>query len=114
MSGLWDGRKRLRIEFMDVRQQLAERAGAMMEQKLTFLGGGLSRVADRACRVKVLGLPCERRRAMRREPTVILLHGDAGRAKFANRIAAHMLLVSRQHDRGLHRTSMYAVAQFFR
>ena len=86
----------------------------MIEQALAFFGGGLRGVADGAARMKVLGLPRERRRPMRRKPAIILLHRDAGRAKFGDRIAAHMLLVSRQHDRGLDRAAMDAVAQFFR
>src|ERR1700742_1886592 len=60
--------ERFRIEFVDVGEHFAEGAGAVLEQDFAFLRGGQRGIAGGAARVKVLGLPCERRRPVRGEP----------------------------------------------
>src|SRR5437016_3546092 len=59
------GRKRVRIEFIDIGEQFAERARAVIEQAFAFLRGGHRRIACGAACVKVLGLPGQRRRPVR-------------------------------------------------
>ena len=51
---------------------------------------------------------------VRGEPAKLLFHRDAGGTKIGDRFLAHVLRISRQHDRGLDRAAMNAVTQFFR
>src|SRR6202011_6357151 len=60
VSALRAVRKRFRIEFVDIGEQFAERARAVIEQALAFLRGCLGGIAGGAARVKVLGLPRKR------------------------------------------------------
>src|SRR5689334_1146370 len=64
----WFTKKQFRIEFVDIVEQFAERARAVIEQLLALLRGGLGGVADRAAFMQVLRLPREGDRPMRREP----------------------------------------------
>ena len=107
-------RKRARIEFVDVGEQFAERACALIEQALAFFGRCLRRIAGGAAGMKVLGLPRERRRPVRGKPAIILFHCNAVGVKIGDLVVAHMMRVSRQHDRCLDRTAMDAMTQFFR
>src|SRR3954466_7064703 len=105
--------KYFRVEFIDVGEQFAERARAVIEQLFALLDGGQSRVADGAAFMKILSLPRERRRPLRREPAILVLHRDTGGTKIRNRILAHSLRIARQHHRGFDRAAMYAVAQIY-
>src|SRR5450631_3307211 len=107
-------RKRCRIEFIDIGEQFAERAGAVIEQAFALFRGGQRRIAGGAAWMKVLGLPGERRRPVRRKPAIILLHRNAGRTEIGDLVLAHVLRIARQHDRGLDRAAMDAVTQFLR
>ncbi len=64
--------------------------------------------------MKVLGLPRERRRPVRGKPAIILFHCNAVGVKIGDLVVAHMMRVSRQHDRCLDRAAMDAMTQFFR
>src|SRR5215472_1462292 len=101
------------VEFIDVIEQFDEPARTVIEQRLPFLRRGKRRVSDRAARMKILGLPGEWRRALRREPAILFFDRDAAWSEIRDRIKAHMLLVARQHDRGLDCAAMNAMSQFF-
>ena len=102
------------IEFVDVGEQFAERAGTVLEQALALVGGGERCIAYGAARVNILSLPCEWRRPLRREPAIFFLDRDAVGTKIGDRLLAYAVRVSRQHDRGFDRAAMDAVAEFFR
>src|ERR1700733_15294710 len=114
ISALRTGRKRCRIEFVDVSEQFAECARAVVEQQAALFRRGLRGIAGGAAGVKILGLPGERPRPVRGQPAIILLHRNTRRTKIGDRLVAHLLGVSRQHDRCLDRAAMNAMAQFFR
>src|SRR5258707_7825500 len=107
-------KKQFRIEFVDVVEQFAERARAVVEQLFAFFRGGLGGVADRAAFVQVLRLPGEGDRPMCREPAKFLLHRDAGGMKIRDRFFSYGVRIARQHDRCLDRAAMNAVTDFFR
>src|ERR1700692_32090 len=106
--------KSLHVEVIDLGEQFAERARAMIEQALAFLRGRQRRVAGGAARMQVLGLPRKRRRPMRGKPAIFLFHGDAGGAEIGDLVLADVLRISRQHDRCLDRAAMDAMTQFLR
>src|ERR1700728_3385573 len=74
ISALRAGRKRCRIEFVDVSEQFAKCARAVVEQQAALFRRGLRGIAGGAAGVKILGLPGERRRPVRGQPAIILLH----------------------------------------
>src|ERR1700749_2528260 len=105
-SDFWNVREGLHIKPVDIAEQFAKRARAVIQQALAFFRGGLRRIADGAAPVQVLGLPGERCRPVRGQPAIVLLHGDSGGTKIRDRLVSYVLLVSRQHDRGLYRAAM--------
>src|SRR5258705_7389022 len=107
-------KKQFRIEFVDIVEQFAERARAVIEQLFAFLHGGVGGVADRAAFVQVLRLPRKGDWPMRREPTKFLLHRDAGGMKIGDRFFSYGVRIARQHDRCLDRAAVNAVTDFFR
>src|ERR1041384_4253343 len=64
----WFTKKQFRIEFVDVVEQFAKCARAVIEQLFALLRGGFGGIADRAALMQVLRLPRELDRPMRREP----------------------------------------------
>ena len=92
----------------------ADGRGGGIDAALARPRRGQCRITGGAADVKVLGLPRERGRRMRRKPDIIFFQRDARRAKIGDRIAAYMLRIARHHDRSLDRTAMDAMAQFFR
>src|SRR6266480_1185741 len=106
-------RKRRRIKFIDVGEQFAEGACAVIDQALALFRRGRCCVPCGPAWVKVLGLPRERSRPMRGKPAIVLFHGDAAGTKIRDLFLAHGFRIARQHDRGFDRAAMDTMTQFF-
>src|SRR5579871_1481495 len=96
VSGARSLRQQAHVEFIDVLEQFDERARAVLDQALALLRRCLGRIADSTAWMKILCLPCKRRRAMRGEPAILLFHRDARGRKIGDLVLAHMLGKSRQ------------------
>src|SRR6476620_4245767 len=66
----------LHVEVIDLGEQLAECAGALVDEFFAVLGGGLRCIADRAGRMQILRLPGKWRGPLRGEPAIIPFHCD--------------------------------------
>src|ERR1700686_255884 len=93
-GGVRAAQKPLHVEVIDLGQQFAERARAVIEQAFAFLRGSLRRIADGAAWMKILRLPRKRRRPMRGKPAIFLFHGDAGGEEIGDLALPDMLGIS--------------------